>query len=340
MRKCQLRQLCFPGCSRCLHRREELRGPVPKHQAGPCRLLSGKLLPFHRQFWGQRLIHLQGSEIIDDDLCGGPDQGQSSFSSITGFNIKAVIYMGNPRYVHGAPYNGKQLWEVFCMSLQLIIVQLVLARPRVSLPGQLVRLAETTTPPSSLTAMPRTHTAATAATRRLTRVTVRSTASRRSPLSSPSSVRFRPTKMDELEGRVESGSSDRCIQDCIYVSVSEKLPRCQRSTAFTSHISSNALDDKVIKPYTNNFLMVLSRGSEVISPWPLSCLLSILYSLLPVYDASNSGFIVTTDVGQAHVLTIKIVVIQCSHPLPTLALRHFEHQQHFDNIEGAALDLK
>ncbi|KAK5134159.1 carbohydrate esterase [Meristemomyces frigidus] len=47
----------------------------------------------------------QGSEIFDDSLCGGSDQGTSSFKSIASFNIKAVIFQGDPRFIAGAPYN-------------------------------------------------------------------------------------------------------------------------------------------------------------------------------------------------------------------------------------------
>ncbi|KAK5120601.1 carbohydrate esterase [Meristemomyces frigidus] len=49
----------------------------------------------------------QGAEIFDNALCGGgdPNQGITSSCSIASYNIKAVIWMGDPRYETGAPYN-------------------------------------------------------------------------------------------------------------------------------------------------------------------------------------------------------------------------------------------
>ncbi|KAK5171861.1 uncharacterized protein LTR77_003497 [Saxophila tyrrhenica] len=49
----------------------------------------------------------QGSEIFDNALCGGgdPNQGLSSTCSIARYNIKAAIFMGDPRFRAGAPYN-------------------------------------------------------------------------------------------------------------------------------------------------------------------------------------------------------------------------------------------
>lgn len=49
----------------------------------------------------------QGSEIFDNALCGGgdPKQGLSSSDSIASYNIKAAIFMGDPRFEVGAPYN-------------------------------------------------------------------------------------------------------------------------------------------------------------------------------------------------------------------------------------------
>ena len=49
----------------------------------------------------------QGAEIFDNALCGGgdPNQGIYSTGSIASYNIKAAIFMGDPRYETGAPYN-------------------------------------------------------------------------------------------------------------------------------------------------------------------------------------------------------------------------------------------
>ncbi|KAK3057779.1 hypothetical protein LTR09_000854 [Extremus antarcticus] len=50
----------------------------------------------------------QGSKIFDNALCGGgdPNQGIGSTCSIANYsNIAAVIWMGNPRFRAGAPYN-------------------------------------------------------------------------------------------------------------------------------------------------------------------------------------------------------------------------------------------
>ena len=53
----------------------------------------------------------QGAQIIDNALCGGgdPNQGISDtstpISSTVGAQIKAVIWMGDPRHTPGASYN-------------------------------------------------------------------------------------------------------------------------------------------------------------------------------------------------------------------------------------------
>lgn len=53
------------------------------------------------------LIRCQGGEIFDNALCGNgdPKQGLSSSGSIASYNIKAAIFMGDPRFEVGAPYN-------------------------------------------------------------------------------------------------------------------------------------------------------------------------------------------------------------------------------------------
>lgn len=45
--------------------------------------------------------------VQDTVLCGNgdPKQSVSSTGSIAGYNIKAAIFMGDPRYETGAPYN-------------------------------------------------------------------------------------------------------------------------------------------------------------------------------------------------------------------------------------------
>jgi acetylxylan esterase len=72
----------------------------------------------------------QGSEIIDTVLCmlsltcretfiddiligggGDPKQGVSSTGSIAGYNIKAAIFMGDPRFEAGAPYDVSSVYR-------------------------------------------------------------------------------------------------------------------------------------------------------------------------------------------------------------------------------------
>lgn len=50
---------------------------------------------------------VQGAEIFDNALCGGgdPNQGISSTCSIANYNVAAAVFMGNPRFRAGAPYN-------------------------------------------------------------------------------------------------------------------------------------------------------------------------------------------------------------------------------------------
>lgn len=52
----------------------------------------------------------QGSQIIDDAFCGGPDGQSLTNSSVpmpvdVGAKVAAQIWMGNPRHVDGLPYN-------------------------------------------------------------------------------------------------------------------------------------------------------------------------------------------------------------------------------------------
>jgi acetylxylan esterase len=52
----------------------------------------------------------QGAQITDNAFCGGPDTNQGysqtspAFSAAALNQIKAVIEMGNPRYVYGVSY--------------------------------------------------------------------------------------------------------------------------------------------------------------------------------------------------------------------------------------------
>jgi acetylxylan esterase len=52
----------------------------------------------------------QGSQVMDDAFCGGPDGQSLKNSSIPmpldiGEKVLAMIWMGNPRHVDGLPYN-------------------------------------------------------------------------------------------------------------------------------------------------------------------------------------------------------------------------------------------
>ena len=56
-------------------------------------------------------MFMQGSEIFDAALCGGgdPNQGDTNtavqFSAVAVSQIKAAIFMGDPLYVAGLPYD-------------------------------------------------------------------------------------------------------------------------------------------------------------------------------------------------------------------------------------------
>lgn len=53
-------------------------------------------------------MYEHGAQIFDDALCGGGDPGQgvtSTAATIASYNIKAAIFMGDPRHTPGAPYN-------------------------------------------------------------------------------------------------------------------------------------------------------------------------------------------------------------------------------------------
>lgn len=53
---------------------------------------------------------MQGSQIMDDAFCGGPDGNSliitdSTIPTDIAPNIAALIWMGDPRHVAGLPYN-------------------------------------------------------------------------------------------------------------------------------------------------------------------------------------------------------------------------------------------
>lgn len=120
----------------------------------------------------------QGGEIFDNALCGNgdPKQGLSSSGSIASYNIKAAIFMGDPRFEVGAPYNvgtckaggvcsnpARGVHVSFCCDANQVSS---------SLRVRLDRLAAPTTARSSPTVMLRIPTAAMAATLRPTTATV------------------------------------------------------------------------------------------------------------------------------------------------------------------------
>jgi acetylxylan esterase len=115
----------------------------------------------------------QGSEIIDNALCGGgdPNQGLASTGSIASYNIKAVIFMGNPRFEVGAPYNVgtcKAGGVSRPVTSQRVLIYLTSNNRSLTLVLP-VRLVALTTTRSSRTATHRIHIAATAVMRLLTR---------------------------------------------------------------------------------------------------------------------------------------------------------------------------
>ena len=108
----------------------------------------------------------QGAEIIDTVLCGNGDPKQSvqSTGSIAGYNIKAAIFMGDPRYETGAPYNVGTCKAGGVRKIsQYPSLQYPLISNDSSPPAPPARPAATTTARSSRTATPPTRTAAMAA---------------------------------------------------------------------------------------------------------------------------------------------------------------------------------
>ena len=81
---------------------------MPEYGAGPRWLFAGQTSIQMSVF----NVHAdddvaKGAEIFDNALCGGgdPNQGIYSTCSIANYNIKAAIFMGDPRFKAGAPYN-------------------------------------------------------------------------------------------------------------------------------------------------------------------------------------------------------------------------------------------
>lgn len=137
----------------------------------------------------------QGGQIMDNALCGGGDPSQGYPNTAVPLSagavsaIRAAIFMGDPRYVHGLPYNvgtcatqGVRILLKRASEIRLLTLLFFIS----SIP---VRSASTVLmrPRSSLTAMPQTHTAATETTRILTKAMARSIASKPSLLSTVSS---------------------------------------------------------------------------------------------------------------------------------------------------------
>ena len=65
---------------------------------------------FRKQCPNSKIVlvgYSQGSEIFDVALCGteDPNQGLNNACSISGDNIAAAIFMGDPKFEAGAPYN-------------------------------------------------------------------------------------------------------------------------------------------------------------------------------------------------------------------------------------------
>ncbi|KAL7908076.1 carbohydrate esterase family 5 protein [Trichoderma velutinum] len=69
---------------------------------------------YHNQCPNTKLVlvgYSQGGQIMDDALCGGPDSAEGwpntavPLSSGAVSAIRAAIFMGDPRYVHGLSYN-------------------------------------------------------------------------------------------------------------------------------------------------------------------------------------------------------------------------------------------
>ena len=87
---------------------QRIRLQVPERDASACGIFSGRNSSSQSSCLRFKLTtYLQGAEIFDNALCGGgdPNQGISSTCSIASYNIKAAIFMGDPRFQASAPYN-------------------------------------------------------------------------------------------------------------------------------------------------------------------------------------------------------------------------------------------
>jgi hypothetical protein len=141
----------------------------------------------------------KGGQIFDDAFCGGGDPTEGYGNTAVPLSagavsaIKAAIFMGDPRNIHGLPYNVGT-----CAAQGVSVLPLreipALIEPDFpilifftsSIPARLALTAQAH-PRSSRTAMPRTHIVATETIRPLTKVTARSTVSKPSLLSTASS---------------------------------------------------------------------------------------------------------------------------------------------------------
>lgn len=128
----------------------------------------------------------QGGEIFDAALCGANGAG----GSLSSYNVKAAIFMGDPRFKAGAPYNvgtckagGFDQRSGECGAYNSKIKSYCdVSTASIETPlGRVLRQVDADR--LLLTSRLPTLTAATVATRRLTRATLPSTARRRWPLS-------------------------------------------------------------------------------------------------------------------------------------------------------------
>lgn len=145
--------------------------------------------------------YIKGGQIFDDALCGGGDTGEGYPNTAVPISagavaaIKAAIFMGDPRNIHGLSYNvgtctaqGVSIRRVtkFFILYRVLFSNFLLLTSLT--PVQLASFA-----PARLrfspTVMPQTHTAATETTQTLTKVMARSMASKPSLLSTASSPR-------------------------------------------------------------------------------------------------------------------------------------------------------
>jgi len=139
---------------------------------------------------------LQGGQIFDDALCGGGDSAEgitstaSTISAAANKNIKAVIFMGDPRHTPGASFNvgtstagGVRISECPSGHYPLTHSSSTLAHKANSNVQPTPRASRATATLLTLTAL-------TATTPTSIRVTARSTVRLRLSLSTPSFLEF------------------------------------------------------------------------------------------------------------------------------------------------------